>query len=188
MARRKWATLDPEPDEWTKQFLSEDAQQTTVGELYVGEDPTRVLASPAPVAPLRPPGKLLGQEKNETTRTLRLRLSSPREAWRAYLLRGPGVEIWGGERTVDRSKKWTMWSSSTRRSPGRRGRDGEGASLGADPVRSLIEPTGCRHTGRDPPAEPGSVMPAPLPPEAEVFAGYPTLVSRSFVFDEGGTP
>jgi hypothetical protein len=37
------------------------------------------------------------------------------------------------------------------------------------------------------PPRPGSVMPAPLPPEAEVFAGYPTLVSRSFVFDEGGT-
>lgn len=38
------------------------------------------------------------------------------------------------------------------------------------------------------PKRPESVMPAPLEAEAQIFAGYPTLVSKSFVFSEGGTP
>ena len=35
------------------------------------------------------------------------------------------------------------------------------------------------------PKKPESVMPAPLPAEAEVFAGYPAFVSKSFVFGKG---
>jgi hypothetical protein len=35
------------------------------------------------------------------------------------------------------------------------------------------------------PKRPESVMPAPLPAEAETFAGYPTFVSKSFVFSKG---
>ena len=31
-------------------------------------------------------------------------------------------------------------------------------------------------------------MPAPLPAEVETFAGYPTFVSKSFVFGKGSGP
>jgi hypothetical protein len=80
-----WATLDPEPDQWTKRFLSGDTQERSLGALYGGDDPTKVLTSRAPVAPLQPPElELLGQEANGAERTLRLHLSSPREAWRTY--------------------------------------------------------------------------------------------------------
>jgi len=36
------------------------------------------------------------------------------------------------------------------------------------------------------PKRPETVMHVPLPAEAEVFAGYPTFVSNSFVFSKGG--
>jgi hypothetical protein len=76
-----WATLDPELDEWTKQFLSGETEERTLGGLFGGDDPTKVLTSPAPVAPLKPPELvLLGQEANGATRTLRLHLASPRRA------------------------------------------------------------------------------------------------------------
>ena len=38
------------------------------------------------------------------------------------------------------------------------------------------------------PKRPDSVMPAPLPAEAETFAGYPTFVSKSFVFGKRREP
>jgi hypothetical protein len=186
----KWATLDPEPDEWTQQFLSEDAQQTTVGDLYVGEDPTRVLASPAPVAPLRPPQlELLGQETNGTMRTLRLHLSSPRGAWRAYLLPGPGVEIlgWGTNGRPPQGVEDVVFEHAPLPPEGV---DVTAKVRASGPIRfTVIDRTNGLPDipGETLPPRPGSVMPAPLPPEAEVFAGYPTLVSRSFVFDEGGT-
>jgi len=91
-----WATLDPQLDEWTKQFLSKKTQERSVGELYGGDDPTKILTSPAPVAPLKPPElELLGEKTNGATRTLRLNLVSPRAAWRAIILPGKGVEILG---------------------------------------------------------------------------------------------
>jgi hypothetical protein len=187
----KWATLDPEPDEWTKQFLSGDAQQTTVGELYGGENPTRVLASPAPVAPLRPPElELLGQETDGTTRTLRLHLSSPREAWRAYLLPGPGVEIlgWGTNGRPPQEVDDDVFEHAPLPPEGV---DVMAKVRASGPIRfTVIDRTNAlpHLPGETLQTRPESVMPAPLPPEAEVFAGYPTLVSKSFVFDEGGTP
>jgi hypothetical protein len=91
-----WATLDPQLDEWTKQFLNKNIQERSVGELYGGADPTKILTSPAPVAPLKPPElELLGEKTNGATRTLRLHLVSPRAAWRAIILPGKGVEVLG---------------------------------------------------------------------------------------------
>lgn len=85
-----WATLDPEPDQWTRQFLSRNTEERSVEELFGvgGSGSTKVLTGPAPVAPLKPPElELLGQEEaNVTERVLRLHLSSPRGAWKAYLL------------------------------------------------------------------------------------------------------
>jgi hypothetical protein len=184
-----WATLDPELDQWTKQFLSRDTQERTVGELYGGDDPTKILTSSAPVAPLKPPElELLGQEKaNGTTRTLRLHLSSPREAWKALLLPGPGVEIlgWGINGKPPQEIDDEVFEY--------RALPPEGVDLtvkvrASGPVRfTLIDQTlGLpRIPGETLPKKPETVMPAPLPTEAEAFAGYPTLVSKSFVFGKG---
>jgi len=91
-----WATLDLELDQWTKQLLSGDTENRTLDDLLSGGGSTKVLTSPAQVAPLQPPElELLGQEANGTTRTLRLHLSSPRGAWKAILLPGAGVEVLG---------------------------------------------------------------------------------------------
>jgi hypothetical protein len=185
-----WATLDPELDEWTKQFLSGDTQERTLGELSGGDDPTKILTDSAPVAPLKPPElELLGQEEaNGTTRTLRLHLSSPREAWKAYLLPGPGVEIlgWGINGRAPQEIDDELFEHAPL--------PPEGVDLSVKlraegPVRfTVIDRTNELPSlpGETLPKRPKSVMPAPLPTEAEVFSGYPTLVSKSFVFSEGG--
>jgi len=183
-----WATLDPELDQWTKQFLSGDTQVRTVGELYGGDDPTKVLTSSAPVAPLKPPElKLLGQETNGTTRTLRLHLSSPRGAWKAYLLPGPGVEIvgWG----VDGKRLQELEDEIFERVPlPPKGVDLSVKVWAEGPVGfTVVDRTNelPRIPGETLPKRPERVMPAPLVEEAEAFAGYPTLVSKSFVFRKG---
>ena len=189
----RWATLDPEPDEWTEQFLSADTQEITAGELYGGENPTRLLASPAPVAPVKPPELgLLGQEANGTTRTLRLRLTSPREASRAYLLPGPGVEIlgWGTNGRPPREVDDVVFEHAP---VPPEGVDVTVKVRAEGPIQfTVIDKTNALPSvpGVTLPKRPESVMPvpAPLPPEAEVFEGYPTLVFKSFVFGEGETP
>jgi hypothetical protein len=186
-----WATLDPEPDQWTKQFLSENPQERTLGELSGGDDPTKVLTSSAPVAPLRAPElELSGQGANGTTRTLRLHLTSPRGAWKAYLLPGAGVEVlgWGINGRPPQEVDDDLFEHAPL--------PPEGVDLSvkvraSGPVRfTVIDRTNELPSipGETLPKRPESVMPAPLPPEAEVFSGYPTLVSKSFVFSKGGAP
>jgi hypothetical protein len=188
-----WATLDPEPDQWTQQFLSRNTEERSVEELFGvgGSGSTKVLTGPAPVAPLQPPELVLkGEEANGTERVLRLHLSSPRGAWRAYLLPGAGVEVlgWGingrpPQEVGDESFAYTALPP-------------EGVDLSVNvraegPVRfTVIDRTNELPSilGETLPKRPKSVMPAPLEAEAEIFAGYPTLVSKSFVFSEGGTP
>jgi hypothetical protein len=184
-----WATLDPELDQWTKQFLSGDTEERTVGEFFSGGGSTKILTSPAPVAPLKPPElMLLGLEANGATRTLRLHLSSPRRAWRATILPGEGVEIlgWGvkGKPPQEVGDEVFAYTALPR----------EGVNLSvkvraAGPVRFTVidQSNGLpRIPGITLPKRPESVMPAPLPAEAEVFAGYPTFVGKSFVFGKGG--
>ena len=184
-----WATLDLELDQWTKQLLSGDTENRTLDDLLSGGGSTKVLTSPAQVAPLQPPElELLGQEANGTTRTLRLHLSSPRGAWKAILLPGAGVEVlgWGvsgkaPQEIGDESFAYT-------------GLPPEGVDLSVKVRASgrvrftVIDQTHglARIPGVSLPKRPETVMPAPLPAEAEVFAGYPTFVSNSFVFSKGG--
>ena len=186
-----WATLDPQLNEWTKQFLNKNTQERSVGELYGGADPTKILTSPAPVAPLKPPElELLGEKTNGATRTLRLHLVSPRAAWRAIILPGKGVEILGwavNERPPqdvgDESFAYTALPPE--------GVDLEVKVRASAPVQfTVIDQTHGlpQKPGVMLPKRPDSVMPAPLPAEAETFAGYPTFVSKSFVFGKGSSP
>ena len=186
-----WATLDPEPDQWTKRFLGGDPEESTLEAFLSGGGSTRILTHSAPVAPLKPPElKLLGQEANGTTRTLRLHLSSPRGAWRAYLLPGRGVEILAlgvngkpPQEVGDESFAYTAFPP-------------EGVDLTVK-VRAegLVRFTVFDKTNGLPripgvtlPKRPDTVMPAPLSDDAEIFRGYPTFVFKSFVFGEEQTP
>ncbi|HEX2729668.1 MAG TPA: hypothetical protein VHM16_07930, partial [Rubrobacteraceae bacterium] len=186
-----WAALDPEPDQWTKQFLGRDPEERTLEAFVSGGGSTRILTNSAPVAPLKPSElELLGQEANGATRTLRLHLSSPRGAWRTYLLPGRGVEILAlGVNGKPLQKVGDEAFAYTALPP-------EGVDLTAKvraegPVRFTVfdKTNGLpRIPGVTLPKRPESVMPAPLSGDAEMFRGYPTFVFKSFVFDEGETP
>jgi hypothetical protein len=186
-----WATLDPELDQWTKQFLGGDTKERTLEDLLSGGGSTKILTSPAPVAPLKPPEvELLGQEANGPTRTLRLHLASPRGAWRAFLLPGAGVEIlgWG---LNGKSPPEVGDESFTFTALPPEGVDLSVKVRASGPVRfTVVDQTiGLpRIPGVPLPTRPETVMPAPLPAEAEVLAGYPTFVSKSIVFSKGETP
>ena len=120
------------------------------------------------------------------TRTLRLHLSSPRGAWRAALLPGPGVEILAlGVNGKPPQKVGDEAFAYTALPP-------EGVDLtvkvrAEEPVRlTVLDKTNGlpRIPGVTLPKRPESVMPAPLSAEAEGFRGYPTFVIKSFVFDK----
>jgi hypothetical protein len=78
---------------WTTQFLTETPQHHTIGDLF-GVGSTPILANRAPVAAWPGPELvLLDEQRAGDERTLHLRLVSPRQAYRYYLLPGPGVEL-----------------------------------------------------------------------------------------------
>jgi hypothetical protein len=89
-----WLSLDAAPGAWTNQILTDGAAPRTVEELFgiAGDD--QLLSSRAPVVPLSAPELVvLGEERQGNEWTLRLRLASPRGAYRAFLLPGPGVQF-----------------------------------------------------------------------------------------------
>ncbi len=75
-----WASADEKPDEWTSQFLCSDTEKGTLAE-YLPMVSGKFLKSQAPVAPLAAP-KLepLGDDVSDGVRTVRMRISSPRQA------------------------------------------------------------------------------------------------------------
>jgi hypothetical protein len=89
-----WLTLDPAPGAWTSQILTIDAARRTAEDLVGIASQDRLLTSRAPVVPLPAPELIvLGQERQGDEWTLRLRLVSPRGAYRAFLWPGPGVQF-----------------------------------------------------------------------------------------------
>lgn len=186
-----WVTLDPEPDAWTGRFLGGDPEERTLEEFVGGGGSTRILVSPAPGAPLKPPElELLGQEAHGTTRTLWLHLSSPRGAWRAAILPVPGVEILGWGMDSDPPQEVDDESFAYTALP-REGVDLTVKVRAEGQVRFTVfdKTNGLpRIPGVTLPERPETVMPAPLSGDAETFRGYPTFVIKSFVFDEGQTP
>jgi hypothetical protein len=90
-----WASLQRSPDDWTRHFLG-DVSTRTLDDLLGAGGPTTLLTSPAPALQLPAPELVLrGDERDGDLRTLRLHLSSLRQAWRAYVVPGPGVELMG---------------------------------------------------------------------------------------------
>jgi len=77
-----WATVDPRPDEWTRQFLSAQPERKPLGEFlppFLSND--RFLQNAAPAAPLSlPQVEVIHDETNGGVRNLRLRVKSTRGA------------------------------------------------------------------------------------------------------------
>lgn len=76
-----WASMEQRPDAWTQQFLSNDAKEGTMPEFFQGSSRGAYLQSPAPVASLVAPDiKVFDDRVDGDVRTLRLRVTSPRQA------------------------------------------------------------------------------------------------------------
>ena len=79
--RAVWASMEQRPDAWTQQFLSDNAKDGTLPEFFQSSSKGAFLQSAAPVAPLVAPEiKVFDDRVNGDVRTLRLRVTSPRQA------------------------------------------------------------------------------------------------------------
>lgn len=89
-----WVSADTSTDSWTKQVLTGSPRHQTLSNLFPGAGSDAVLTNSAPaVAFAGPELSLLGQERTGDERTIRVRLTSPRNAYRAFVLPGPGVHL-----------------------------------------------------------------------------------------------
>jgi hypothetical protein len=88
-----WATADRELDEWTSQLVASPSPRT-LDELLGAGGSTTLLSSSAPFVDLPAPVLFARRASRDAdVQTLRLHLLSPRQAWRAYIIPGPGVEL-----------------------------------------------------------------------------------------------
>lgn len=93
-----WASLDESPDKWTTQFLSADAQRATLPAISSANTKALWLQREAPAESLAPPDlKLLDDKSAEGTRTLRMHLSSPRQAPTLIFYADSKIEIVSAE-------------------------------------------------------------------------------------------
>jgi hypothetical protein len=92
-----WASVDPRPDEWTSQFLSRQPERGSMTE-YVSMRYDGFLKSAAPEASLPAPQiALVSETKNDDGRTIKVRVTSPRQAPFISLSADPGTEIVSSE-------------------------------------------------------------------------------------------
>jgi hypothetical protein len=90
-----WGSPQGSTDDWTGQFLVEPTVRSLDDIVGVG-GPTTLLTSAAPAVELPGPELVLhGQQRDGDVRTLQLHLSSPRHAWRAYVIPARGTELLG---------------------------------------------------------------------------------------------
>lgn len=112
-----WASADQQPDEWTSQFLSKDTEQTKLAE-YFPTGARKFLKSQAPVLQLTTPLlEPLSNDVRDGIRTVRMRITSPRQAriMRIYVdsntevlaaaLNGKKIDNKTGDRTAS-AKNW----------------------------------------------------------------------------------
>lgn len=90
-----WASLDTEPDEWTSQFFPEDAQQQTLDKLLPWLS-YEALQSEAPPITAPPPNlEVIDDSTNGEVRSLRLRVTSPRQAPALIIIADQKTEVVG---------------------------------------------------------------------------------------------
>jgi len=96
-AEAYWISCDDATDEWTAQFFSDAAARKPVTEFLPNHD-GEYLKAPAPLMHLDPPAVVLLSDDDEGgTRSLRLRVSSPRQAPRMMLYADPGTRVLSAE-------------------------------------------------------------------------------------------
>lgn len=183
-----WASADRKSDEWTSQFLSADAADGVLPEFFSTNSTGKYLKSPAPAATLAAPHvSLVGDSSQGGVRTLRLRLTSPRQAnllslyvdSKAEVLRatinGRPVNGDGTSAAIKRARQWSLRYYSV---------PPDGIELWAE-IRTA-EPLKLRVVdqsyglpslqGMSVRARPADIIPAPLSITDSSF------VSKSFVF------
>ncbi len=187
-----WATLNSQPDQWIRQFVPKDAQKTTA-EAVVGVPATehettdwlptslRAWSSPAPTIDAQGPAlTVLRSQQEGETRTLALRLTSPRGARVLALVAQQDVLSASVEgKQIDVTEGWRFMFV---------GLPAEGVELeltlrGQGPTRLVVFD---QTDGLPRPlvsgygAEPADTMPAILP---QWVRGYPTFVSAAYVLE-----
>jgi hypothetical protein len=76
-----WASSDKKPDAWTGQFLSADMQKGALTDVFSKTSSRQFLQSSAPPEPLAAPHiELLGDASKDGVRTLKMRVTSSRQA------------------------------------------------------------------------------------------------------------
>jgi hypothetical protein len=92
-----WASIDQRPDEWTSQFLSRQPERGLMAE-YIPIKYDTFLRAAAPEISLPAPQITLVSETNsDNGRTLKVRVTSPRQAPSISLSAGSGTEIISAE-------------------------------------------------------------------------------------------
>lgn len=107
-----WASADTKLDEWTSQFFGAEAEQTALRKYFPG-DTRKFITSPAPVAALEAPIiSSQGEETSNGRRTLRLRISSPRQAPAILLYLDPSTDLRnaliGGKSIADKADNFSI--------------------------------------------------------------------------------
>ncbi|HWX40993.1 MAG TPA: M20/M25/M40 family metallo-hydrolase [Blastocatellia bacterium] len=75
-----WVSLDRIPDQWTGQYLSKDAKHASIGD-FIGTPYATYLQNEAPLLPYAAPNaEVLEDQSAEGVRSLRLRITSNRQA------------------------------------------------------------------------------------------------------------
>jgi hypothetical protein len=182
-----WASAADRPDEWTKQYLTDNPKRGAIPE-YIPSRFNRLMSNAAPAATLAGPEiQLLDLQARENgTRLARLRVTSPRRAPVLTLVAEPGTDIVRG--TVDGS-----WDTTGKVPRWAEGRDWglnyyafpaggvevtiEVASTGPIKLRAMDQSYGL-------PALPGqtyAARPAGLMPLSFYYSDT-TLVSKTFTF------
>jgi hypothetical protein len=88
-----WATLNRRRDEWTSQFISEKAETTLLDEFIPMSGRAFLKSQAARAALVAPEIKLLGEETSNGMRSLRLRITSLRQAPIVTIALEPQVEV-----------------------------------------------------------------------------------------------
>jgi hypothetical protein len=91
--RAVFASVDETPDEFTSQFLSESPERGTLDD-YLPLIYGMYLKKDAPVVPLEAPSvELVGETRNGDSRTLQIRVRSPRQAPALSVYLGPHTKV-----------------------------------------------------------------------------------------------
>jgi hypothetical protein len=177
-----WASGDTQADEWTSQFLSSAAHTAALSDYFPWLHDDVFLQQQAPVAPLAAPEiEVLDDQVQEQTRSIRMRVKSPREAATLFIQVNSelsekfvnGQSIANGQSAPAREKGWRLIYSA----PPREGIDLLFKTRSSEPLmvtvvdRSFQLPELTNLTIR---ARPSNIIPAPFTNTDSTF------ISKSF--------